>query len=82
MLKCLPSLNQKEINMAKSKAIVYIDEILPQELKAFVQRNKDVEDGKTILKDFVDTILQRWKETEKACEEWKQEIEDSYKHNK
>lgn len=66
--------------MAKPKPFVYIDEILPQELKAFIQRNKDVEDGKTILKDFVDTILQCWKETEKACEEWKQEIEDSYKH--
>ena len=31
--------NQKDIKMAKPKAIVYIDDILPQELKAFIQRN-------------------------------------------
>ncbi len=56
-----------------------IDMILPDELKAFVQRNKDVEDSKIILKDFYDTVYQKVKELDKELENEKKRIEDSYK---
>lgn len=56
-----------------------IDIILPDELKAFVQRNKDVEDSKIILKDFYDTVYKKVKELDKELENEKKQIEDSYK---
>ena len=56
-----------------------IDITLPDELKAFVQRNKDVEDSKVILKDFYDTVYQTVKELNKELENEKKRIEDSYK---
>lgn len=59
-----------------------IEITLPDELKAFVQRNKDVEDSKVILKDFYDTVYQKVKELDEELKNEKKQMEDDYKKMK
>ena len=69
--------NKKRVFTRKWMELIEIT--LPDELKAFVQRNKDVEDSKVILKDFYDTAYQKVKELDEELKKEKKQMEDSYK---